>query len=811
VTPQEIIAEARIPGTQTVLVLGSFEKRVTVYAQQVRALNLVDAILSEGLVRPRGKIAIIGGGAAGITAAVALAKAAPDLAALDLFESRSSVLALQHGSRRFLHPHFYDWPAPGADQPNAGLPIMNWQAGPAGEVAASLRAEFDQATHTSILTLHADQRVTDLVPSDLGPIRVVVERGTAVRRIYEVVILAIGFGLEAYLDGETPSYWSPSGLAGAIHTQMQDPILFVSGNGDGGLVDFMMASLDALEHHQICELLMGLDLGAARAELEAIEREAWSDGADIDLLDAYRVRLRPHIPPAVWPEIMDRLRPDVRIRLHTRERYLLRRTTALHNRLAVFLILEADRQLGRNAITVTTDVDFAGPVPMRGDIEIGGEAPFMPFRRFLRLGPDSATNLAPFTDLLARYPGAVNPPRSATRPDSPALTASAQDRFGALQPTAPAAPVPVAPAAVARAANASNILLSAGGAGHVIWSGDIGPDAVGQIWSGGKAVTVYCDVAAAGAASLVPAIARLGAHAHGFVLRAHDAAGWRASLTALCAGKALPGPDLGIRCPVEDWQDPPELGQQADAAVGVLSIAMQGRLDSEVLRQLHAALYEILGPAAAPIGWPIEPALRAKLWHLWERWHASLAADHAICRRFLRLLTSEKDRGEADDAALVGLGPKTVWPFMTKPTIFGLAFAACSGHPMSPATGHPGNIALEALTGHSCGVSWIDERMLGTRAATQQAWTTGIVLLAQLREAVQMMEGDLRMDRSFSDSASVGMISPGEEPLIIGADDAFVAGLEAGEPIVQEYLQSIFRWRSQAARQTLEGVNDAHT
>jgi hypothetical protein len=206
---------------------------------------------------------------------------------------------------------------------------------------------------------------------------------------------------------------------------------------------------------------------------------------------------------------------------------------------------------------------------------------------------------------------------------------------------------------------------------------------------------------------------------------------------------------------------------------------------------------------------PIEPALRAKLWNVWERWHASLAADHATCRRFLRLLTSESDR-EADDAALVGLGPKTVRPFMTKSTVFGLAFAACSGHPVSPATSHPGNIAFEALTGHSCGVSWIDERMLGTRAATQQAWTTSVVLLAQLREAVQMMEGDLRMDRSFSDAPSVGIISPGDEPLIIGADDAFVAALEAGEPIVREYLQSIFRWRSQAARQALEEVNDGN-
>ena len=36
-TADEIIQEALIPDTHSVFVLGSFEKRVTVYAQQVRA------------------------------------------------------------------------------------------------------------------------------------------------------------------------------------------------------------------------------------------------------------------------------------------------------------------------------------------------------------------------------------------------------------------------------------------------------------------------------------------------------------------------------------------------------------------------------------------------------------------------------------------------------------------------------------------------------------------------------------------------------------------------------------------------------
>lgn len=805
-TPQQIIENARIPGTQSILVLGSFEKRVTVYAQQVRALNLVDAMLSENLVRPKGgKVAIIGGGAAGITAAVALARTCPELEWLDLFERSSGVLALQHGSRRFLHPHFYDWPAAGSESEDAGLPIMNWTAGPAGDVAATLRAGFEAARHNSVLTLHPDQAVTKLVPSALGPIRVVVDKGTALRRIYDVVILAIGFGLEAHLDGETPTYWAPSGLAGPIHTQLKNPMLFVSGNGDGGLVDFLMAAFNALEHHEIGAMLMALNLGPARAELEAIEQEAWAAGANVDLLAAYRNRLTPIMPAAVWQAIGERLRPAVRIQLHTREARLLRRTSALHNRFAVYLVLEADREIGSNAITVTTDVEFVGDIPKRGEIRLSGQAPFEPFRRFLRLGPDSAPNLEPFKDILAAYPGAVNPPLSATRPESPALTASAAARFAGLGPVPAVEPEPVVAAPVA---GPLTISLASGAAGAVVWSCELGPDDAGQIWSGGRNVALYSEISAVDAAPLAAALARLGAHAASFLLYTKDVAGWRASIGALCASKALPGPDLEIRCPVADWQHAAVVGPAVQLAPAVLAATIQSRLDREVLRQLHAVLYEILGPPAAPTGWPIAPALRARLWDQWGEWHAVLAADNALCRRFLRLLTSEDDREPALEATLVGLGPKTLRPFMTKSTIFALAFAVCSGMPVSPTGVHPGNVACDAMTGHSCGVSWIKERMLGTRGVMDQAWTTGVVLLSQLQEAVRMMEGDLRMDRSISDAPTVGTILVREEPLIIGADEGFVAALEAGEPALQDYLQSIFRWRNATAAPKIEEVAD---
>src|SRR4051812_31616461 len=101
-TPAEVIAASIVPNTKSVFFLGCFEKRVTLFSQQVRALNLVDAILHQGLVRERGNVAIIGGGAAGLTAAAALAKVAPGLRAIDVYEQKEELLHFQHRSDRYL-------------------------------------------------------------------------------------------------------------------------------------------------------------------------------------------------------------------------------------------------------------------------------------------------------------------------------------------------------------------------------------------------------------------------------------------------------------------------------------------------------------------------------------------------------------------------------------------------------------------------------------------------------------------------------------------------------------------------------------
>jgi hypothetical protein len=804
-TPKEIVEAALVSGTKRVLVLGCFEQRVTVYSQQVRALNLVDAILSEGLVRLNGgKVAIVGGGVAGMTAAVALAKAAPELARLDLFERRPRTLELQRNSRRFLHPHFYDWPALGSDQSDAGLPIMNWQAGPAGDVEKKLTAEFEHATGTSTLAVLCDCEVTELKSTDLGPVRVVTNVGTAANRIYDVVVLAIGFGIERFLGTETSSYWTPTELSGPILANVDNPVIFISGNGDGGLVDFLIAAFDSLEHSDICKLLVDQDLGPALVELEAIEHEAWAPGADIDLLAHYRDRVRPLVPPDVWAAINERLRPNVQIYLHTNEERLFRRATALHNRFTVFLVLEADADdaMGRKAITLKVGVDFDGAPPRNGDVRLVGDpGAIQPFKRFLRLGPDANKNLTPFVKLLAPYRAAIaagNP----SRPVSPRLNATAVARFEPFRANLAVAAAQVSPQIAAHPALRVTITRAANG--NVVWAGDIHLSDIHLLWAAGSTVDLYCDINAADASRLLPAMARIGAHADGLTLIIRDAARWRAALNSLWSDRSHPGPHLTFSSPIEDWRDPPPLAPLYEFNLGEIVDTMQDRLDISTLGAVHDALFDILGPPATPTGWVIEPALRERLWELWQVWNGALAIDPEKRRRFLRLLASAHDKVDVEEAALVRIGPKIVDRYLTMPTIFALAFAACSGRPVAPASQHPGNVSVEALTGHSCGVAWIDRRSIHALMAGQLNWTTSVVLLSALSEAVQMMEGDVRMDQISSDRPKLGVPSLSERPIVIGANGEFLLALEAGTLAVQRFFQSIFQRRADAARLSLE-------
>ncbi len=126
-------------------VLGVFDAKVTIYSQQVRALNLVYSLHETNRLKKDTSVAIIGAGIAGLTAA---AGAACLGAKVTLFEKSSRPFALiGNSTKRWLHPHVYEWPMEDPDlphplDPNAGLPIMNWKSGSVADVRAQLFNEY---------------------------------------------------------------------------------------------------------------------------------------------------------------------------------------------------------------------------------------------------------------------------------------------------------------------------------------------------------------------------------------------------------------------------------------------------------------------------------------------------------------------------------------------------------------------------------------------------------------------------------------------------------------------------------------------
>jgi FAD dependent oxidoreductase len=151
-SPGTILSTYRLPDHPLYLV-GIFARGVTVYSQQIRAFNLIWALVEQGILTcelkedgtdpgKRASIAIIGGGFAGLTAAAALLKKGVH-ADITIFEQRDTLLPLQHGSdTRWLHPRIYNWPADDSESAVADLPLLNWTAARASDVAAQILLEW---------------------------------------------------------------------------------------------------------------------------------------------------------------------------------------------------------------------------------------------------------------------------------------------------------------------------------------------------------------------------------------------------------------------------------------------------------------------------------------------------------------------------------------------------------------------------------------------------------------------------------------------------------------------------------------------
>lgn len=245
----ELIRLFEVPKWENVFVLGCFARAVTIYSQQVRALNLIDALVKEGRLTRRSKVAVVGGGIGGLSAAGAAAVRGAHKVVV--FERASELMPVQRDApSRFVHPRIYEWPWVPFGEDEAGLPILNWKADEANAVVSQIDEAWGRLTRLP----HIGQRIE--VRKSCGKIRLRERTCTLVvegkEHAFDLVILAVGFGSDRV--HHTPGYWE---FRAKDYAKDLDKDWWISGVGDGGLTDLMWRCLQEFRHEKVLREING--------------------------------------------------------------------------------------------------------------------------------------------------------------------------------------------------------------------------------------------------------------------------------------------------------------------------------------------------------------------------------------------------------------------------------------------------------------------------------------------------------------------------------------------------------------------------
>lgn len=832
-TPADVIAGAAIPDHPKAYVLGCYDTRITLYSQQVRALELAHALLQRHHVDANTHAAVIGGGAGGLTLAAALALQGAET--VHLFERGPELMPLQSDTRRRrLDPHIYNWPDPGADNEEAELPILDWRSGPAVDVREAIVQGFGAIGVASgdRLEVHRGSRVVAVEPTG-DTYEIVYEIGDGVggtrreRLSVNVAVIAVGFGLEPTwpIPGvRAESYWRDAGVPGGNVAGHARPGIMVSGNGDGGLIDLVAASSRDFSHDAMIRMIVARPgVGRLYDPLAAIDARARAEdaaGRGFDFVTAYDAEVGPIADAlGLTEEVARRLSPGIRIHLQTREPELMSARTATLNRLAVYLVRRA---CGRTPGLEFEHVVCADVVPL--DPGGGADAPAFALdcdgRRIevdtfvVRRGPGREAARLPFADLLNHYPAAHRDwtRRFPAAAIAPTLSDPARRHFAQLSRERRL------PSAVhrraAEAAGAARRIKVALRDGEARWTGDIALADAASAWDG-NSVEMTVSATPGEFGPLAYAIARLSLHTPACTVRG-DAARWGPFLDHLTVGSAhaedLDSPALQ---PIGNSSDlhperyaPEEMARRLGAA-----------LDRSSLAFVDDHLTGFLGRAADP-GYAVDldpaPDVREAMRATWADWKAAFEADADLLARFLRLLVCAQDGDAAASEARTLVGPRRR-RYLIRATAAALAVAT-GWAGTEPHKDEPGNLKSEPApagapvtrTGHVCAAERISGRSISTEAAGF-LWGTVFVVLPMLTSPVAVaLRAEERLDAMEDDEPTLATVN-GQPSLMLSLDPRFKRAVATGVAEIARLLaeaEADHRARSAGTIETREDAPD---
>lgn len=342
----EMLKLTRSSDRKAVYFLQATDRRLTVQAQQNRALNLVFSLMEQKAIEPDKKIAVVGGGFSGLTAAVAAASLGCQVT---VYESHAELLHIQAGSdTRWIHPHMYDWPDEIAAVSNTDFPFLNWSTGTASEIAEVVLLDFLRHQQR----LQAQLQVECSTPVELSKKKdaSLIVKGSA--RSFDCAILATGFGVERpFKNVPFRSYWMCDSLhqpRAHFDSLGQTPVSYlISGTGDGGLIDLLRLKIRNFRHDRLAVNLFQEDrppteLVELKLALRHLRERALALGSAEErkaaLEEGFESLLRSPGFAEIRRRLSDRLRADTTVYLHgIEETFVSPHASILHTFLAFVL------------------------------------------------------------------------------------------------------------------------------------------------------------------------------------------------------------------------------------------------------------------------------------------------------------------------------------------------------------------------------------------------------------------------------------------------------------------------------------------
>ena len=259
----EYLSALEIDDYEDVFVLGTFEKKKTFETQQIRAAILALASYLKDPT-PKKHVAVIGGGLAGMTYAAVATKLGIETT---IFELGDDLAPLQRDCfDRYVNPNLYDWPKLSTHEDCFTIGGLSWKHDFAGNIVRSVAEQ--------LITIAVTANSSLLLNPKLGTEIKGLKRGIEIGKdgkyylhkdggkllfgAFDSVIFAVGYGIEdeTVYDVRQVPYWHKFPLYKAAPAVRQGKKrILVSGSGDGGLIDLILATLENFDHSKIFTIL----------------------------------------------------------------------------------------------------------------------------------------------------------------------------------------------------------------------------------------------------------------------------------------------------------------------------------------------------------------------------------------------------------------------------------------------------------------------------------------------------------------------------------------------------------------------------